>query len=99
IGLHGATVWTTDALYREYPEDVATWRARGAAVVNMDTAHFYAVSHVVGMSAAYACVVSDCVEAATWDDGHQDISQAMGTLQDLIIATLTRIVGKFSSDV
>jgi uridine phosphorylase len=98
MGLHGATVWTTDALYREYPEEVAAWRARGAAVVNMDTAHFYAVSHVVGLAAAYACVVSDCVEAPTWDDGHQDIPHAMGALQDLIIATLTRMVGKSSRD-
>jgi uridine phosphorylase len=27
VGLRGATVWTTDALYREYPEEVAAWRA------------------------------------------------------------------------
>ncbi len=98
VELHGATVWTTDALYREYPEEVAAWRARGAAVVNMDTAHFYAVSHVVGLSVAYACVVSDCVEAPTWDDGHQDISQAMGALQDLIVATLTQMAGKSARD-
>jgi uridine phosphorylase len=96
VGLYRATVWTTDALYREYPEEVATWRARGAAVVNMDTAHFYAVSQVVGLSAAYACVVSDCVEAPSWDDGHQAISQAMGALQDLIVATLAQIVGESS---
>jgi uridine phosphorylase len=65
VVLRGATVWTTDALYREYPEEVAAWRTRGATVVNMDTAHFDAVSRVVGLSAAYACVVSDGVEAPT----------------------------------
>jgi uridine phosphorylase len=97
IVLRGATVWTTDALYREYPEDVAVWRRRGATVVNMDTAHFYAVSRVVGLSAAYACVVSDGVEAPTWDDGHQDIHHARGVLQDLIVATLSRMMGKSST--
>jgi uridine phosphorylase len=97
VMLRGATVWTTDALYREYPEEVAVWRARGATVVNMDTAHFYAVSRVVGLSAAYACVVSDGVEAAIWDDGHQDIHHARGVLQDLIVATLSRILGKSST--
>lgn len=98
VELRDATVWTTDALYREYPEEVAAWRDRGAAVVNMDTAHFYAVSQVVGMSAAYACVVSDCVESPAWEDGHRDISQSIGALQDLIIATLTHMVGTPSRD-
>jgi uridine phosphorylase len=91
VGLHRATVWTTDALYREYPEEVAAWRALGAAVVNMDTAPLYALSRVVGLATAYACVVSDCVEAPIWDDGHRDISQAMGALQDLIVATATHM--------
>jgi purine-nucleoside phosphorylase len=98
VRLHGATVWTTDALYREYPEEVAAWRARGAAVVNMDTAPLYAVSQVVGISAAYACVVSDGVEAPTWDDGHRDIAPAMGALQDLIVATVTRLVRESPHD-
>jgi uridine phosphorylase len=97
VGLHGATVWTTDTLYREYPEEVTAWRTRGATVVNMDTAHFYAVSRVVGLSAAYACVVSDGVEAPTWDDGHQNIYHARGMLQDLIVATLSRTMGKSST--
>jgi uridine phosphorylase len=97
IVLHGATVWTTDALYREYPEEVAAWWACGATVVNMDTAHFYAVSRVVGLSAAYVCVVSDGVEAPTWDDGHQDIQHAREVLQDLMVAALSRMMGKSST--
>jgi hypothetical protein len=35
-----ATVWTTDALYRETPEKVTQWRAAGGEIVNMDTAYF-----------------------------------------------------------
>jgi hypothetical protein len=57
---------------------------------------FYAVSRVVGLSAAYTCVVSDGIEAPTWDDGHRDIHHARGVLQDLIVATLSRILGQFS---
>jgi purine-nucleoside phosphorylase len=96
VVLHGATVWTTDTLYREYPEEVTAWRARGATVVNLDTAPFYAVSRVVALSAAYACLVTDGVAAPTWDDGHQAMHHARGVLQDLIVTTLSRIVGQSS---
>lgn len=88
VPIRGAKVWTTDAIYREYPEKVAQWREAGAEVVNMDTSHFYAVSKVIGISALYACVVSDCVEGAEWDDGFASIKQAMSNLQDLIIRYL-----------
>ena len=85
-------VWTTDALYREYPEKVARWREAGASVVNMDTSHFYAVSSVVGISAAYLCVISDCVEGATWEDGFTHAGQAMDRLQDLILEVAAKEV-------
>jgi hypothetical protein len=54
----------------------------------MDTAHFYAVSNVVGISAIYACVISDCVEGPAWDDGFARIEQAVDCLQDLILTVL-----------
>jgi purine-nucleoside phosphorylase len=76
---------------------VAGWRAAGAEVVNMDTSHFYAVSRVAGISAVYACVVSDCVEGPVWDEGFAHIQPAMSDLQDLILETLTEIVGKSHS--
>jgi uridine phosphorylase len=88
VTIRKARVWTTDAIYREYPEKVARWREAGAEAVNMDTAHFYAVSNVVGISAMYACVVSDCVEGPAWDDGFARIGQAVGCLQDLILMVL-----------
>jgi len=91
VTICGGTVWTTDAIYREYPEKVAQWRRAGADVVNMDTAHFYAVSQVVGISAVYACVVSDCVEGPAWEDGFARIKQAMSDLQDVIVDVLTEI--------
>jgi uridine phosphorylase len=91
VTIREAKVWTTDAIYREYPEKVAGWREVGADVVNMDTSHFYAVSRVVGISAIYACVVSDCVEGPMWDEGFARIQPAMSDLQDLIVETLTEI--------
>lgn len=86
-----ATVWTTDAIYRETPGKVAVWREAGAQVVNMDTAHFYAVAQVVGIVAVYACVVSDCVEGPVWDDGFARVKRAMGALQDSVSKVATRV--------
>jgi uridine phosphorylase len=91
VPIRGARVWTTDAIYREYPEKVTGWREAGAEVVNMDTAHFYAVSKVVGISAVYACVVSDCVEGPAWEDGFARVKQAMSDLQDVIVKVLAEI--------
>lgn len=88
VTIRKARVWTTDVIYREYPEKIVRWRQAGADVVNMDTAHFYAVSNVVGISAMYACVVSDCVEGPAWDDGFARIGQAVDCLQDLLLMVL-----------
>lgn len=90
IAIRQATVWTTDAIYREYPQKVARWREAGAGIVNMDTGPFYAVSQVVGISAAYACVVSDCVEGPEWDDGFPRVKEAMGQLQDVVVEAAAR---------
>ena len=86
------TVWTTDAIYREYPEKIEEWRGRGADVVNMDTSYFYAISQVVKLSAIYACVVSDCVDGPTWDAGFGRAKTAMSDLQDVIIRTASKIL-------
>jgi len=91
VTIRKARVWTTDAIYREYPEKVMRWREAGAEVVNMDTAHFYAVSKVVGISAVYVCVVSDCVEGSAWEDGFARVKQAMSDLQDVVVDVLAEI--------
>jgi uridine phosphorylase len=84
------TVWTTDALYREYPDKVAAWRKAGADVVNMDTSHFYAVGRVAGVSVAYLCVISDCVEGPAWDDGFARVGEAMSDVQSLVSEAAVR---------
>jgi uridine phosphorylase len=91
IPIRGVTVWTTDALYREYPGKVAAWRKAGADVVNMDTSHFYAVGRIVGVSVVYLCVVSDCVEGPVWDDGFARVKRAMSDLQSLVLEAIVKV--------
>jgi len=86
------TIWTTDAIYREYSEQIDKWRDMGADVVNMDTSYFYAVSRVVKLSAIYACVVSDCVDGPSWDDGFGRTKMAMSDLQNIIMRTASKIL-------
>ena len=91
IPIRGVTVWTTDALYREYPGKVAAWRKAGAEVVNMDTSHFYAVGRIVRMSVVYFCVVSDSVEGPAWDDGFARVKRAMTDLQGLVLEAVVKL--------
>ena len=88
IALRGVKIWTTDALYREYPDKIVKWRQATADLVNMDTSHFYAVSRITGLAAVYLGVVSDCVEGPIWEDGFAHAKRAMGDLQDLIIEVI-----------
>ncbi len=91
VTLRKAKVWTTDAIYREYPEKVRRWSNMGVEVINMDTSHLYAVSKVVGISAIYTCIISDCIESQVWNDGFVRARQAIEDLQDLILETLIMI--------
>ena len=92
VAIREAKVWTTDAIYREYPEKVALWRQAGAQVVNMDTSHLYSVGSVLGISCLYACVVSDSVAGPVWENGFRRIEKATRDLQNLVLAVLSQIV-------
>lgn len=92
IEVRSARVWTTDAIYREYPAKIERWKYAGADVVNMDTGHFYAVSQVVGLSAIYACVISDDVSGSRWDDGFARIQQGTRDMQGLVLNTARRML-------
>lgn len=54
-----ATVWTTDAPYRETVGKAKSYRARGAAAVEMETAALYSVAHRRGFRAGAMVVLSD----------------------------------------
>lgn len=56
------TCWTTNALYREYSEDVQKALLQGCQVVNMDTSHLYASCSKLGLRCVYLATVSDSVD-------------------------------------
>lgn len=89
--LREATVWTTDALYRETPEKVRQWRAGGGDIVNMDTSYFYAVSQVTGMAAIYVCEISDHLDQEHWSDSFGHFQDQVNLMQELVMKTVEGI--------
>jgi purine-nucleoside phosphorylase len=67
-------VWTTDAIYREFPSKIAYWKGQGARFVNLETASFYAVARAKGIRAVYMSVVSDNVDSDKWSDWFPNLS-------------------------
>lgn len=63
-------VWTTNALYREYKEDIKHAIDLGCSVVNMDTSHLYAACKMLAIKCEYYAVVSD--ETVETDNGVWD---------------------------
>ncbi|QGR54311.1 nucleoside phosphorylase 1 family protein [Moumouvirus maliensis] len=54
-------IWTTNALYREYLDDILFAIEKGCKVVNMDTSHLYASCKLLDIECAYYAVVSDVI--------------------------------------
>jgi uridine phosphorylase len=54
-----ATLWSTDAPFRETAVDVQRWRDRDAALVDMETAALYASAAALGVAAVAVLVVAD----------------------------------------
>ena len=81
-------VWTTDALYREFPSKVAHWRGKGARFVNLETASLYAVSREKHLKTVYASIVSDSVAEAKWSgwfaDWRQSVEHMWDTCLDMV---------------
>lgn len=78
-------VWTTDALYREYPSKIQSWVKAGADFVNMDTSHFYAVSRAVGVESLYFSLISDYVGGEEWYQQFLNIGESRELLQDIVL--------------
>jgi uridine phosphorylase len=64
-----ATVWTTDAVFRETPERVRAFQEDGIAAVEMELSAVYATAAYRGAEAAGALVVSDSLADLTWRPG------------------------------
>jgi uridine phosphorylase len=62
-------VWTTDALYRETPEKVRTYQARGILAVEMEFSALMTVALYRSVALAGLLVVSDELFDLTWRPG------------------------------
>lgn len=87
-----ATIWTTDAIYRETPEKVAWYKGKGACAVEMECSALFAAAAFRKIPIAALLVVSDSLarEDGTWDPGFNKKrfktmrKQACGVAVDLI---------------
>jgi uridine phosphorylase len=61
------TTWTTDAPYRETPEEVRQYQQEGVQTVEMETAALFAIGQVRGVQTASVVVVMDCLGGLTWE--------------------------------
>ena len=69
IGFQGATIWTTDAVYRETEKKVTYFRNLGAQAVEMECSALFSVAQYRKVSIAGLLVVSDSVASKDWDPG------------------------------
>ena len=92
IPTRDACVATVDAVYRETPELVESYRAKGAHIVNMETAPFYAAAARCDVRALWIGHVSDCLSDSGWEPWDD--------LDDMTAATAdwaARIIGRLRS--
>jgi purine-nucleoside phosphorylase len=69
VAFRRATVWTTDAIYRETQNKVAFFRNLGALAVEMECSALFSVARYRNVSIAGLLVVSDSVASNDWDPG------------------------------
>ena len=67
---HQGMIWTTDAVYRETREKVASHGARGILAVDMEYAALRTVAAFRGVSLAALMLVSDELTGAVWRSGY-----------------------------
>ena len=66
------TIWTTNAIYREYKHDVDFAKDMGCQVVNMDTSHLFASCKMLNMMYGYFATVSDLMtDESEWKNDLQ----------------------------
>jgi len=65
VALVGRT-WSTDAPYRETPEEVSCYHAEGVLTVDMEMAALLAVARARGVAAAGVLVVGDSLAGGVW---------------------------------
>ncbi len=61
------TTWTTDAPYRETPEEIRQYQAEGVKVVEMESAGLFTVGEVRGVATASVVIGMDSVAGLRWE--------------------------------
>jgi uridine phosphorylase len=69
IDVSPVVVATVDALFRETPDDVRRWLARGARAINMETAPLYAAATACAVKSLWLGHISDtlALDSHQWD--------------------------------
>ena len=89
-GLRHVCAATTDAIYRETPEAVENWRKKGAHIVNMETAAFYAAGAACGVKCLWMGHITDCI-GETWEDWFSDLESAEDASMRLCLEAAARL--------
>lgn len=76
--LHQGPVWTTDAPYRETPDQVRAYQERGALAVEMECSALFTLGAFRSAAVASLLVVSDELSSPTWRPGFKDPRFAPG---------------------
>lgn len=72
LPFHAGPVWSTDAVFRETPSKVRTYRNRGGLAVEMEISACLTVAHLHGLRFAAILVVSDELSTLQWHPGFRD---------------------------
>lgn len=96
-GISNEYIWTTNALYREYHDDIKNAIKLGCSVVNMDTSHLYASCKVLNIKCEYYAIVSDVMVAnesdynskQNWDN---DLTEAINNNTSPIIKAQSQML-------
>ena len=93
VSIHSGKVWTTDAIFRETPSQVAAFRALGAVAVDMETSALMSAAAYLGAGICCVLVASDALRGGGWEKGFTDpaFKTHRGLLCRLIAEHLTMV--------
>jgi purine-nucleoside phosphorylase len=97
IDFHPGAVWSTDAVFRETRQRVATYQQSGILAVDMETSALCSVAKFRGVDLGVILVVSDELSSLTWRPGfkHEQFMHGRKTacrvIRELIFEVLTKM--------
>jgi purine-nucleoside phosphorylase len=97
IDFHAGAVWSTDAVFRETRQRVATYQQSGILAVDMETSALCSVAKFRGVDLGVILVVSDELSSLTWRPGfkHERFMHGRKTacrvIRELIFEVLTKM--------